>query len=102
MGDTLHMTSGDCAGERIALEAIRGGCETPRDIFSSMAAADTPPQFWEDITLWAKINALADRTPPLVRIEGPAERLPQWKGPVDLKHFRIKALPNKPNAGDSQ
>jgi hypothetical protein len=88
--------------ESLALEAIRGGCEAPSEIFSTVAAADTPPQFWGDITLWAKINALADRTPPLVRIEGPAERLPQWKSTVDLKHFRIKALPNKPNAGDSQ
>ncbi len=51
--------------------------------------------------MWAKINALADRTPPLVRIEGPAERLPLWKSTVDLNHFRIKALLNKPNAGDS-
>jgi hypothetical protein len=88
--------------ESLALEAIRGGCETPSDIFSTVAAADTPSQFWGDTTLWAKINALADRTPPLVRIEGPAERLPQWKRPVDLNHFRIKTLPNKPNAGDSQ
>ena len=86
--------------ESLALEAIRGGCETPNEIFSTVAAADTPPQFWGDITLWAKINALADRTPPLVRIEGPAERLPQWKSPVDLNHFRITALPSKPNAGD--
>jgi len=88
--------------ESLALKAIRGGCETPNEIFSTVAATDTPPQFWGDITLWAKINALADRTPPLVRIEGPAERLPQWKSPLDLNHFRIKALPNKPNAGDSQ
>jgi Domain of unknown function (DUF1835) len=87
--------------ERLALDTIRGGCEAPSEIFSSVAAADTPPQFWGDITLWAKINALADRTPPLVRIEGPAERLPQWKSPLDLKQFRIKALPNTSDAGDS-
>ena len=67
-----------------------------------VAAADTPPQYWGDITLWAKINALADRRPPLVRIEGPAERLPQWKSPLDLKHFRVKALSNTPAAGGPQ
>lgn len=86
----------------LALEAIRGGCQTPGEIFSTVAAADTPPQFWGDTTLWAKINALADRNPPLVRIEGPAERLPQWHSPMDLKHFRIISLPNKPDAGDLQ
>jgi hypothetical protein len=88
--------------ESLALEVIRGGCKTPGEIFSAVAAADTPPQYWGDTTLWAKINALADRTPPLVRIEGPAERLPQWNSSVDLNHFRIKSLLNKPNAGDSQ
>jgi Domain of unknown function (DUF1835) len=87
--------------ESLTLDAIRGGSQTPSEIFSTVAAADTPPQFWGDITLWAKINALADRTPPFVRIEGPAERLPQWKSPVDLKQFRIKAFPNTPDAGDS-
>jgi len=81
--------------ECLALEAISCGCETPGEILSTVASADTPPQFWGDITLWAKINALADRNPPLVRIEGPAERLPQWESSVELKHFRIKSLPNK-------
>ncbi len=70
--------------ESLALEAIKGGCETPGDIFSAVAAADTPPQYWGDITLWAKLNALADRDPPLVRIEGPLPRLPQWEGVADL------------------
>jgi hypothetical protein len=45
--------------------------------------------------LWAKINALADRNPPLVRIEGPAERLPQWESTVDLNSFRIKIVSNR-------
>ena len=80
--------------ERLALEAIRAGCETPATVFASVAAADTPPQFWGDTTLWAKINALADRKPPLVRIEGPAERLPQWESALDLNRFRMKSLPN--------
>jgi hypothetical protein len=88
--------------EYLALEAIRSGCETPSEIFSTVAATDTPPQFWGDTTLWAKINALADRKPPLVRIEGPAARLPQWKSKLNLKNFLIKSLSKQPNARDSQ
>ncbi len=75
--------------ERLALEAIRAGCETPGEIFKVVAANDSHPQFWGDTTLWAKINALADRKPPLVRIEGPASKLPQWPGGADIKRFRI-------------
>jgi len=82
--------------ERLALEAIRAGCETPGAIFRAVAAADTPPQFWGDTMLWAKINALADRKPSLVRIEGPAKRLPQWESSADLNGFRIESLPNQP------
>ena len=78
--------------ERLALAAVRSGYETPDKIFASVAAADTPPQFWGDTTLWAKINGLADRVPPLVRIEGPNDRLPQWESEVLLKDFKIKAL----------
>jgi hypothetical protein len=81
--------------ESLALSAIRAGHETPGRIFASVAAADTPPQFWGDTTLWAKINALAQRHPPLVRIDGPVDRLPQWGGDVPLENFRIKALPDK-------
>jgi len=86
--------------ESLALQAICAGCETPGEIFSAVAARDTPPQFWGDTTLWAKINALADRKPPLVRIEGPAKRLPQWESPLDLKSFRITSLPDRPETGD--
>ncbi|MGE4561163.1 MAG: DUF1835 domain-containing protein, partial [Desulfobulbus sp.] len=78
--------------ERLALQAIRDGSHTPGKIFASVAAADTPPQFWGDSTLWAKINALANRVPPLVRIEGPADRLPQWGSEVPLENFEITAL----------
>jgi hypothetical protein len=63
-------------------------------IFKFVAAADVPPQFWGDITLWAKINALAEREPPLVRIDGPMDRLPQWECEVSINDFTIKALPN--------
>ncbi len=73
--------------EQLTLEAIRNGCTTPPEIFKAVAAADTPPQFWGDTTLWEKINGLADRDPPLVRIAGPAERLPQWESELDLKSF---------------
>jgi hypothetical protein len=80
--------------ESLALAAIRGGCQTPGKIFASVAAADTPPQFWGDTTLWVKINGLADRIPPLVQVEGPSERLPQWESPLSMEEFKIKALPN--------
>jgi hypothetical protein len=79
--------------ENLTLEAIHNGCNTPGAIFAAVAKADTPPQFWGDITLWAKINALADREPALVRIDGPTPRLPQWEGVADLKQFRITNLP---------
>ncbi len=80
--------------EELALTAIRAGNDTPHKIFRSVAANDTPPQFWGDITLWAKINALAEREPPLVKIEGPVDRLPQWQNDVSLGEFRIHALPS--------
>lgn len=43
--------------EELALISIRAGRETPGTIFTSVAAADTPPQFWGDTTLWAKQRA---------------------------------------------
>lgn len=78
--------------ETLALAAIRAGSDTLGEIFASVAAGDTPPQFWGDTTLWAKINGLADRDPPLVQIEGPKDRLPQWESDVSLKDFTIKAV----------
>ncbi|MDD2768455.1 MAG: hypothetical protein PHT19_06955 [Methylococcus sp.] len=76
--------------ERLALEAIRSGKDEPWAIFAAAAAQDMPPQFWTDITLWARINALADRDPPLAVIEGPEARLPQWGGRAGLERFRIR------------
>ncbi len=76
----------------LALEAIQAGCETPGAVFTFVAARETPPQFWGDITLWERINALAEQDPPLVRIEGPTARLPQWEGIADLKQFRLYPL----------
>jgi hypothetical protein len=85
--------------ERLALDAVRQGCETPEAIFAAVAARERPPQFWGDITLWAKLNGLADRRPPLVRIAGPAQRLPQWESPV-LDKFTITMAtgPHGPDA----
>ena len=82
--------------EQNALEAIRSGCETTQDIFSFVAARETPPQFWGDTTLWEKINGLAGREPPLVRIEGPRARLPQWEGIIGIKKL-FRVYPIEPN-----
>lgn len=78
--------------ESLALEAVQSGCDQPGTIFNFVASMDTPPQYWGDITLWAKLNALADRKPPLIQIEGPSDRLPQWEGNLSLKEFRIIPL----------
>ena len=89
MGEFPDKVTGLGKLEKLALEAICSGLETPMDIFSFVSARETPPQYWGDITLWEKINALADREPPLVKIEGPNARLPQWEGLADLKLFRV-------------
>ena len=86
--------------EKLALDAINSGCETLSEIFSNVSERETPPQFWGDTTLWEKINTLADRKPPIVKIEGPRDRLPQWEGIADFKLFRVYPLdvdtPNPP------
>ncbi len=76
--------------ETLALKAIENGCATPKEIFTEVAAADTPPQYWGDTTLWAKINGLADQSPPLVKISGPQHRLPQFFSTLDLSKFIIE------------
>ena len=75
--------------ERLALDAINAGNDAPARIFQAVSAADSVPQFWGDTTLWAVINGLAERRPPLVCITGPAPRLPQWESPHDLNQYRI-------------
>lgn len=80
--------------EYLALEAIRSGCKTPGEIFLRVAEGEKSPQFWGDTILWLKINALADRKPPLVCIEGPTERLPQWKSSIKLDRFVVTISPN--------
>ena len=78
--------------ETLAMAAIQNGSHTPGEIFRNVAKADGPPQYWGDITLWAKINNLADRTPPLVKIEGPSPRLPLWNAGPELKEFKVVSL----------
>jgi hypothetical protein len=75
--------------ERCALEAVRTGLSTPQDIFAYAAAHETHPQFWGDATLWSRINRLAARKPPLVRIEGPKPYLPQWNAGETLQAYRV-------------
>jgi hypothetical protein len=75
--------------ETLALAAVRAGCDTPKAVYTAVAAQDGHPQYWGDTTLWAKLNALAARTPPRVRITGPAARLPQWPGGPELGQFQI-------------
>ncbi len=77
---------------RLALEAIQSGCDRPERVFAFVADRETPPQYWGDITLWQKINELAEQEPPLVRIQGPQARLPQWEGIADLRQFRLYPL----------
>ena len=82
--------------ESLALDAIRSGLDAPKDIYASVAAAEAPPQFWGDTTLWARINGLADREPPLVVIDGPTDRLPQWEDQGSPHEYRIRPMPARP------
>ena len=65
--------------EALALQAIRSGCETPAAILAAVAAVDTPPQYWGDTTLWAKIAALADRTPAWCVSKDPCRACPSGR-----------------------
>ena len=75
--------------EQLALEAIHSGLQTASEIFRFVAAHDSHPLYWGDSTLWAKINGLAARRPPLVRLDGPKPLLPQWNDKETLAAFRI-------------
>jgi hypothetical protein len=75
--------------EQLALEAVRSGCRTPSEIFAAVSARDTPPQYWGDLSLWAKINKMAIRKPPLVKIVGPTELLPQWDCQKTIRSYSI-------------
>lgn len=78
--------------ESLALKAIRDGCDSPGTIYSAVAEADSKPQFWGDTFLWAKINQLADRENPLVKISGPTPKLPQWDCSATIKDYRITPI----------
>ena len=78
--------------DQLILNALRTGSQTPAEIYKTVSASERHPQFWGDTTLWAKINGLAERKPPRVRIEGPAARLPQWPGQGDLTRFAVFPL----------
>ena len=75
--------------ERLVLQAVQAGRRTPDQIHAFVDAAETPPRFWGDIMLWAIVNGLAERSPPLLRIEGPADRLPQWQDQTPLDRFTV-------------
>jgi hypothetical protein len=77
--------------QRLALEAIRLGNSKPVDIYNAVSAADSHPQFWGDTTLWARINDMAAQDNPLIFIQGPASRLPQWSGQGELADFCVMA-----------
>lgn len=75
--------------EKLALQAVRSGLRTPREIFIYSKAHDTHPVFWGDMTLWTKINNLATRIPPLVKLKGPIPFLPRWNDIETLRSFRV-------------
>lgn len=74
--------------EKLTLGAIGQGACSPQQIFKAVVAADTPPQYWGDSTLWGVINKLADDG--MLSIHGPTKHLPQWPGPIKLDQFEIK------------
>lgn len=74
---------------RLSLEAIRQGSSSPDKLFRAVAASDSHPQYWGDLTLWHKVNELAEQQPPSIRISGPANRLPLAAAPDELSEFRL-------------
>lgn len=76
--------------ERMILEAVGGGASSPGEIYTRVAQMETPPQFWGDISLWAKINHLAHCDPPRLALSGPKNRLPQWEGRDILPLFTVR------------
>lgn len=79
--------------EGLALEVVRSGISSPVAIMKAVSAKDTHPVYWGDSTLWGMINGLAERNPPLVRIEGPTPRLPRWEGQGDWAQYRVLPVP---------
>lgn len=75
--------------EHLIIDALNKDCTTPWEIFKYAARNDDPPQYWGDTTLWAKINSLAERLPPRVKIIGPSGKLPQWGNPDGLHGYKV-------------
>ncbi|MBD3391003.1 MAG: hypothetical protein GF418_03045 [Chitinivibrionales bacterium] len=75
--------------EQAAFEAVRAGCDTPAAAYAFAAKMETPPQFWGDTTFYEKLNGLARRDPPLIRIEGPGGVLPQWENLGDIRQYKL-------------
>jgi hypothetical protein len=79
--------------EHLILEALDRGAQNPVEVFKMASASDTPPQYWGDTTLWAKINAMASQPSPQITLSGPQPRLPVWPSGIDLKAFKIERTP---------
>jgi hypothetical protein len=71
----------------LSLNVLQRGSYRPAELMKAVSELDTPPQYWGDMTLWKKVNELADFGK--VIIDGPADRLPQWSGGLDLNDFRL-------------
>ena len=69
------------------MNVLQRGSYRPAELMKAVSELDTPPQYWGDMTLWKKVNELADFGK--VIIDGPADRLPQWSGGLDLNDFRL-------------
>lgn len=78
--------------ETLILEALEYDRLSPPEIYEYVSAKDKPPQYWGDITLWAKINGLATRVPALLTISGPTDKLPQWETSLDLNLYTITRI----------
>lgn len=75
--------------EELTLDALAGGRQRAPQVLEYARRHDEHPLYWGDTTLWRVINGLADRNPPLVSIQGPEARLPQWE-PADIGAFVIE------------
>jgi hypothetical protein len=73
--------------ERECLQALADGATNPVEIFVAASAAEPHP-FFGDTMLWGLLNAMADAPHPLVTIQGPEPRLPQWEG-KELKRWSV-------------
>lgn len=78
--------------EREALAAIAAGAASPIAVFRAASDAEERP-FFGDTFLWACLNRLADGPRPLVAIDGPQPRLPQWE-PGEIGRWQLALTPD--------